>query len=122
VYGWAERGGGLGGRSRLGRAVDSVAAISSEVIVVVAPGDERALPDRAGVPVRRVVDPEAHGGPLVGTLAGPEAAQQPLVVVAGGDMPTLSVDVLNSMVRTLVATEGSTDAALLVRHRAGPPL
>jgi len=112
----------LEGRSLLARAVDSVAAISSEVIVVVAPGDERALPDRAGVPVRRVVDPEAHGGPLVGLLAGLEAAQQPLVVVAGGDMPTLSVDVLNAMVRTLAATEGSTDAAILVRHGEARPL
>jgi len=30
--------------------------------------------------------------------------------------------VLNSMVRTLVATEGSTDAAILVRHGEARPL
>ena len=104
------------------RAVDGVAAVSSEVIVVVAPGDERSLPDHGDVPVRRAVDPEPHGGPLVGLLAGLEAAQQPIVVVAGGDMPTLSVDVLVAMVRALLATEGSTDAAILVRHGVDRPL
>jgi molybdopterin-guanine dinucleotide biosynthesis protein A len=112
----------LEGRSLLGRAVDSVAAISSEVIVVVAPGDERALPDRAGVPVRRVVDPEAHGGPLVGLLAGLEAAQQPLVVVAGGDMPTLSVDVLNAMIRTLARPRARRTPRSSVRHGEARPL
>ena len=110
----------LEGRSLLGRAVDAVAAVCSEVIVVVAPGDERSLPDHGDVPIRRAVDPEPHGGPLVGLLAGLEAAQQPIVVVAGGDMPTLSVDVLVAMVRVLLATEGSTDAAILVRQRRGP--
>jgi molybdopterin-guanine dinucleotide biosynthesis protein A len=112
----------LEGRSLLGRAVDAVAAVSSEVIVVVAPGDERSLPDHGDVPIRRAVDPEPHGGPLVGLLTGLETAQQPIVVVAGGDMPTLSVDVLVAMVRVLLATEGSTDAAILVRHGVDRPL
>ena len=92
------------------------------MIVVVAPGDERSLPDHGDVPVRRAVDPEPHGGPLVGLLAGLEAAQQPIVVVAGGDMPTLSADVLVALVRALLATEGSTDAAVLVRHGVDRPL
>jgi molybdopterin-guanine dinucleotide biosynthesis protein A len=112
----------LEGESLLGRAVDAVAAICSEVIVVVAPGDDRRLPDHGDVPIRRAVDPEPHGGPLVGLLAGLESAQQPIVVVAGGDMPTLSVDVLVAMVRVLLATEGSTDAAILVRHGVPRPL
>ena len=95
------------GRSMLERAVASVAAVSAEVIVVVAPGDDRPLPRRrgrgAGPPSR---GPETHGGPLVGLLAGLEAAREPIAVVAGGDMPTLSVDVLHALVRALVAAEG----------------
>ena len=98
----------------LERAVAAVAAVSSEVIVVVAPGDERALPaaERAGPPR---ADPETHGGPLVGLLAGLEAAREPLAIVAGGDMPTLSADVLAALVRALAAAEGAADAAVLVR-------
>lgn len=112
----------VGGRAMLARAVDAVAAVSSEVIVVVAPGDERSLPEHGRVPLRRAVDPEPYGGPLVGLLAGLEAAREPLIVVAGGDMPTLSVDVLAAMVRTLGVTEGSADAAILVRHGEARPL
>ncbi|HET9346860.1 MAG TPA: molybdenum cofactor guanylyltransferase [Candidatus Limnocylindrales bacterium] len=111
------------GSSMLERAVASVAAISAEVIVVVAPGDDRPLPvDAVAVPVRRAEDPETHGGPLVGLLAGLEAAREPIAVVAGGDMPTLSVDVLHALVRSLLAAEGTVDAAILVRHGVDRPL
>jgi molybdopterin-guanine dinucleotide biosynthesis protein A len=112
----------LDGRTLLDLAVASVAAVSSEVVVVVAPGDDRALPDAGSVPVRRATDPETHGGPLVGLLAGLEAAREPVALVAGGDMPSLSVDVLLTLVRTLLATEGSADAAVLVRHGSVRPL
>jgi molybdopterin-guanine dinucleotide biosynthesis protein A len=110
------------GRTLLDLAVASVAAVSSEVIVVVAPGDERPLPDAGGIPVRRAEDPETHGGPLVGLLAGLESAREPLALVAGGDMPSLSVDVLLVLVRALAAREGSADAAVLVRHGTERPL
>jgi molybdopterin-guanine dinucleotide biosynthesis protein A len=110
------------GRTLLDLAVASVAAVSSEVIVVVAPGDERPLPDPGGIPVRRAEDPETHGGPLVGLLAGLESAREPLALVAGGDMPSLSVDVLLALVRALAAREGSVDAAVLVRHGTERPL
>jgi molybdopterin-guanine dinucleotide biosynthesis protein A len=112
----------LHGRSLLDRAVAAVAAVSSEVVVVVAPGDDRALPDAGSIPVRRTMDPETHGGPLVGLLAGLEAAREPVALVAGGDMPSLSVDVLLMLVRTLVATEGSADATVLVRQGTERPL
>ena len=52
----------LEGRSLLGRAIDAVAAVSTEVIVVVAPGDDRLLPDAGTVPVRRAEDPETPAG------------------------------------------------------------
>jgi molybdopterin-guanine dinucleotide biosynthesis protein A len=110
------------GRSLLERAIGAVAAVSTEVIVVVAPGDARPLPDPGTVPVRRAEDPETHGGPLVGLLAGLELAREPLAIVAGGDMPTMSVDVLSALVRTLAASDGAYDAAILVRQGKERPL
>jgi molybdenum cofactor guanylyltransferase len=109
------------GRSLLERAIDAVAGVGDEVLVVLAPGDERTLPGSA-TPVRRVVDPELHGGPLVGLLAGLEAAAQPLVVVTGGDMPTLEPAVLEAMVRVLAASEMGTDAIILASRGDRPPL
>jgi molybdopterin-guanine dinucleotide biosynthesis protein A len=73
------------------------------------------------VPVRRAVDPERHGGPLVGLLAGLEVAGEPVAIVVGGDMPTLSPTVLAVLVRALGATDGA-DAAVLVQRGATRPL
>jgi molybdopterin-guanine dinucleotide biosynthesis protein A len=111
----------VGGSTLLELAVVAVAAVSTEVIVVVAAGDERELPE-ASVPVRRAVDPEVFGGPLVGLLAGLEAAREPIVIVAGGDMPTLSPDVLRKLLSALVASEGSYDVAVLVGRGETRPL
>jgi molybdenum cofactor guanylyltransferase len=93
----------------------------SEIVVVVAPGDDRQLPS-AAVPVRRALDPATHGGPLVGLLAGLEVAREPVVVVVGGDMPTLSPDVLAALLRALTAAEGSADAVVLVQRGVARPL
>jgi molybdopterin-guanine dinucleotide biosynthesis protein A len=105
----------------LERAVAALVRVSAEVIVVLAPGDARELPV-ATVPVVRAVDPEPFGGPLVGLLAGLEAAREPIAVVAGGDMPTLSPEVLVLLTRSLLAAEGSHDAAVLVQRGAVRPL
>jgi molybdopterin-guanine dinucleotide biosynthesis protein A len=72
--------------------------------------------------VRLVVDPERHGGPLVGLLAGLEAVEQPLVIVAGGDMPTLSPAVLGAMVRALDASGTGWDAVILASRGDRVPL
>ena len=106
----------LDGRTLLERAVAAVAAVAREVVVVVAPDDGRALPG-AGVPVRRAVDPEAFGGPLVGLRTGLEVAREPLVVAVGGDMPTVEPAVLALLVRTLAV--GSTDVACVTLSSAG---
>lgn len=111
----------FGDSSLLERAVAAVGAVASEVVVVVAPGDDRPLP-ATSVPVRRAVDPEPFGGPLVGLLAGLEAARESVAVVVGGDMPTLSPDVLRFLIRALVASEGSRDAAVLVQRGEIRPL
>ena len=111
----------FGDATILERAVAAVAAVASEVIVVVAPGDERPLP-AASVPVRRAIDPEPFGGPLVGLLAGLEAAGEPIAIVAGGDMPTLGADVLRLLIRTLIAADGSRGAAVLMQRGTMQPL
>lgn len=104
----------------LERAVTAVARHCSEVVVVLAPGDERSMP-AAPVPVRRAADPEPYGGPLVGLLAGLEAAREPIVLVAGGDMPTLSWDVLAALLRSIDVTE-DFDAADLIQRGVARPL
>jgi molybdenum cofactor guanylyltransferase len=111
----------IGDSTLLELAVAAVAAVSTEVIVVLAAGDERELPVTT-VPVRRAVDPEPFGGPLVGLLAGLEAAREPVAVVVGGDMPTLAPDVLRLLIRALIAREGSRDAAVLVQRGDARPL
>jgi molybdopterin-guanine dinucleotide biosynthesis protein A len=109
----------LDGRSLLQRAVDAIAGVVTDVVVVCAPDDERSLP-AADVPVRRVVDPESFGGPLVGLRAGLEVAAEPIVLVAGGDMPTMHPAVLGLLVRTLLAGEGTGAAVLATRGRIVP--
>jgi molybdenum cofactor guanylyltransferase len=111
----------IDGRPLLDLAIEGLAAVSDEVLVVVGPGDDRVLPSSTAA-LRRVVDPERHGGPLVGLLAGLEVADQPIVVLAGGDMPSLSPAVLGAMIRTLLASEPGTDAIILASRGDRPPL
>lgn len=104
----------VGDGTLLDRSVAVVASIAADVVVVVAPRDDRVLAPIPG-PLRIVQDPEAHGGPLVGLLTGLEAVDQPLVVVVGGDMPALRPDVLRLLVRTLVSVP--TIGAVVLRSR-----
>lgn len=110
----------LDGRQILQRAVDAVAAVASEVIVVVAPGT-RADPPVADVPVRAVADPVAFGGPVVGVRTGLEIAREPLVLIVAGDMPAMRPELLALLLRTLDARPG-TDAVALVRAGRVQPL
>jgi molybdopterin-guanine dinucleotide biosynthesis protein A len=111
----------IDGRRLLDLAIEALAAVSDEVLVLLSPGDDRVLPSSTAT-LRRVVDPERHGGPLVGLLAGLEVADQPIVVVAGGDMPSLSRAVLEAMIRRLVASAPGTDAIILAARGDRPPL
>lgn len=110
----------VGAGTLLGRSVAAVAAVAADVVVVVAPGDARTSTVTRH-PARVVADPEAHGGPLVGLLAGLEAVDQPLVIVVGGDMPTLRADVLRLLARTLAAQPG-VDGVVLRSRGALVPL
>ena len=105
----------IDGRTLLGRVIDAVRPVASEIIVVAAPGATPVVPDD----VRIVHDPVAFEGPLVGARAGVAAASEPVVVLVGGDMPDLVGAVLDAMVRAL----GSADAVVLEhegRHRPLP--
>jgi molybdopterin-guanine dinucleotide biosynthesis protein A len=92
----------IGDRTLLERAVEAVGTVAADVVVVAAPGVDPAVPPD----VTLVHDDAAFGGPLAGLIAGLTAVREPLVVVVGGDMPTLSPAVLDLLVRTLeVAAE-----------------
>jgi molybdenum cofactor guanylyltransferase len=97
----------IGDRPLLQLAIVAMETVASDVIVVAPPGVD--LPIR--VPVRLVHDEAPYEGPLAGCLTGLTAAREPLVLVAGGDMPSLEPAVLDFLVRALEAS--SADAALL---------
>lgn len=117
------------GRSVLDRAIDAVAAVVDEVIVVVAPGDDRPLPPGS----RRVADATAFQGPLAGLATGlaaslatgvagdhrGEAAPSGVVLVVGGDMPALRPAVLRQLV---AAVHDGAAGAVLHDGRAARPL
>lgn len=96
------------GQSLLDRAIVAVAAVASDVVVVIAPGADRSVPAGA----RLVHDITAFQGPLAGLAIG-LAALEPEVdraIVVGGDMPSLIPAVL---ARLLAALEVTIDAAML---------
>jgi molybdenum cofactor guanylyltransferase len=95
------------GRSLLEHAIAGVGALASETIVVVAPDEARRVPD--GVMV--VSDPISFEGPLVGLLTGLHRASEAVVLVVGGDMPTMVPSVLALLVDRLDAP--GADAAVL---------
>jgi molybdenum cofactor guanylyltransferase len=109
----------VGDGTLLDRSIAAVAAVAVEIVVVVAAGDERT-PAAAGRPVRMVPDPEPFGGPLVGVLAGLETVDEPIAVVVGGDMPALRPDVLELLIRTLVASPAMDAAVLRSRSELVP--
>jgi molybdopterin-guanine dinucleotide biosynthesis protein A len=87
-----------------------LAEVTGDVVVVLAPGaSEPPMPP--GAPVRFARDPQEGRGPLVGAVAGLEIVDRDLAVLAGGDMPGLSVAVVRSMLR--VASERPVDAVAL---------
>ena len=86
------------GRTVLERAVEAVADVADEVVVVVHPdGGGLELPGATHV----VRDPEPYGGPLVGLATGLAALSDEVVIVVGGDMPALVPAVLDRMAERL---------------------
>ena len=108
------------GERLLDRAVTALAGLVTEIVVVSEPGSTRSHPDGVAVPLRVAADPEPFGGPLVGLLAGLEAAREPLVVVVGGDMPSIVPDVLRLMLARLAADDDRQAVVLAARGRQVP--
>ena len=109
----------VGDGTLLDAAVGGASSIAGDIVVVVAPGGAgRQVGDRS---VKIVEDPEPFGGPLIGLLAGLAAVAHPMVVVVGGDMPTLGGAVLRLMVGTLGA-DGAVAAVVLGREGRPQPL
>lgn len=103
------------GRALLLHAIDGVASFATEILVIGAPSATPTLP--AGVAL--IHDPVAFEGPLAGLLAGLRAAREPVVLVVGGDMPSVVGAVIESM---LAALEAPGLDAIVLEHdgRAGP--
>jgi molybdenum cofactor guanylyltransferase len=98
------------GMPLLHHAVLRLAELTGDVVVVLAPdGTEPSVPP--GVPVRFAHDPLEGAGPLAGAVAGLSMVDRDLAVLAGGDMPSLSIPVLLEMLR--VASEAPVDAVAL---------
>jgi molybdenum cofactor guanylyltransferase len=109
----------VAGMPLLHRPVLRLAEVTTDVIVVLAPG---AVPPPMppGVHVRAAHDIAEDEGPLAGALAGLSMADTDLALVAGGDMPTLVTAVLLEMLR--VALEASVDAVVLQEGDGFRPL
>lgn len=90
--------------------------LTTEILVVAAPGGMPFLPDG----VTLVHDAVAFEGPLAGLLTGLGAAHAPIVLVVGGDMPTLVAAVVESMVSEL--ERSGVDAVVLEHDGQARPL
>jgi molybdopterin-guanine dinucleotide biosynthesis protein A len=103
----------IGGLPLLHRPIRSLAAVASEVVVVVGFGaPDPDLPDVPGASLRVTRDRVADQGPLAGVDAGLATAHRSTVVVAAGDMPSIVPGVLRAMLDALHALPG-VDALVL---------
>ncbi len=137
----------LDGRPVLEHAVLAVANIADPVIVVIGPADPIPLiPADLGVSLLLARDPVAHQGPLAGMAAGlvalvaadgsgadgpgadgPGAAPgsragAEVVLVVGGDMPSLVPEVLRLLATFLIADPSLAAATLEIPGVAPLPL
>ena len=100
----------IDGRTLLDSAIDGVTPAATEILVVAAPDGAPDLPPGA----RLVHDPVAFEGPLAGVAAGLRAAHESIVLVVGGDMPTLVGAVIDSM---LAALDAAGVEAVVLEHQ-----
>jgi molybdopterin-guanine dinucleotide biosynthesis protein A len=96
-----------GGRPLLHLAIDAVAGVVDEIVVVVgADAPAPVLLPYVPVPVVVARDAVAGQGPLAGLAAGLAAASHPLALLAGGDQPALQPALLRELLRRLDAGAG----------------
>jgi len=97
----------IGGKTLIERVVDTLAPLTTEVLVVVARSKQAvALPLPSSV--RVVTDRYPGRGSLGGVFTGVEASAEPWSLVVACDMPFLSVDLL----RHLVGESADVDAVV----------
>lgn len=106
----------IGGRPLLELAIEGVAPLANETIVVVAPDESRTVPPGTLL----VSDAASFQGPLAGLLTGLRRGSGPVAIVAGGDMPSLVPSVLAMLVDSL--DDPAIDAVLLEQDGRGRPL
>ena len=110
----------VAGRPLLHHAIEALAAVSDEVVVVVGADAVPPLPGGIRVPLRVVRDEEPGAGPLGGLLTGLREARGSMVVLAGGDMPALVPGLLRELA-SCAAADG-VDAAVLCDGDTPRPL
>ncbi len=123
------------GRPLLEHAIDAVRPFARQIVVVRAPAAAgsgraaRAVSDAGpeaeadlSLPpdVSIVHDLVAYEGPLLGLVVGLRAARESLVVVVGGDMPTIVASVIEALLTELDDPE--IDAAILQHEGRARPL
>jgi len=101
----------IDGRPLLQHAIDAVAPVSDEIVVVIGQGSEPSVASTR--PVRMIRDADRFPGPRAGLLAGVEAAAYPLAVVAGGDMPWIRPAFLRALLDRLEADDRGAAAPIL---------
>lgn len=101
----------IDGRTLLDSAIDGVTPAATEILVVAAPDAAPDLPSGA----RLVHDPIPFEGPLAGVAAGLRAANESMVLIVGGDMPTLVGAVIDSM---LIALDVAGVEAVVLEHES----
>jgi molybdopterin-guanine dinucleotide biosynthesis protein A len=88
-------------------AIDAVALVADDVLVVLSPDGDQEVPPG----VRAVRDTERYEGPLAATARALDAVSTEWALVAGGDMPSLHPAVLRELMK--VAGEAPVDAVVL---------
>ncbi len=106
----------LDGRPMLDHAIAAVRHLTSDVLVVVAPGSDEDVASGA----RIVHDDRAYEGPLAGVAAGLAAAEADIVLIVAGDMPGIVPGVLEHLVSAVTSTGAA--AAVLEVGEDRPPL
>ena len=88
----------IGGKSLIQWVIDRLAAVSNEIIIANARGEE--IPCSATVKSKTVADIYPGKGPLAGIHSGLIAASSQCAIVVSCDTPFLSVGLLEYMIQT----------------------
>lgn len=104
------------GRPLLHRAIDAVRPAVDDILVVVAPGASPDLPPG----VRVVQDDAAFEGPLAGTATGLRSTGADVVLIVGGDAPSMVPAVLRLLIGGLA--DPAVEAVVLAQAGGSRPL